>query len=137
MIRNSIIVLSILLVVLAGGMWIASFGSRITAHSSRVGDFQYLVYFESGHCYLEKSNIWVCSFWWPASWYWENRGLAGAMIKFPLWAPFLMFCIPPAVAFVQGPLRRYRRRNRNQCIQCGYSLTGNTSGICPECGMQA
>src|SRR5262245_48953443 len=22
----------------------------------------------------------------------------------------------------------------NSCAQCGYNLTGNTSGICPECG---
>jgi hypothetical protein len=27
-----------------------------------------------------------------------------------------------------------RRRNSNACVQCGYSLTGNTSGRCPECG---
>ena len=26
------------------------------------------------------------------------------------------------------------RRRRNQCLKCGYSLTGNVSGICPECG---
>jgi len=22
-----------------------------------------------------------------------------------------------------------------QCISCGYDLTGNTNGVCPECGM--
>lgn len=26
------------------------------------------------------------------------------------------------------------RRDRSRCRQCGYSLTGNTSGMCPECG---
>ena len=30
--------------------------------------------------------------------------------------------------------RRYRRRRRNLCVQCGYNLTGNTSGRCPDCG---
>ncbi len=29
--------------------------------------------------------------------------------------------------------KRWRMRN-GQCITCGYSLTGNTSGNCPECG---
>src|SRR5690242_19682603 len=27
-----------------------------------------------------------------------------------------------------------RRRRRGECGSCGYSLTGNVSGICPECG---
>jgi rRNA maturation endonuclease Nob1 len=27
-----------------------------------------------------------------------------------------------------------QRRERGECEQCGYSLTGNTSGVCPECG---
>jgi uncharacterized paraquat-inducible protein A len=26
------------------------------------------------------------------------------------------------------------RRARGQCAECGYDLTGNTSGVCPECG---
>jgi hypothetical protein len=26
------------------------------------------------------------------------------------------------------------RRRYALCVQCGYSLTGNTSGVCPECG---
>jgi hypothetical protein len=31
--------------------------------------------------------------------------------------------------------RRYRRRlRRGNCLRCGYDLTGNTSGLCPECG---
>ncbi len=30
--------------------------------------------------------------------------------------------------------RRQLRFERNHCISCGYDLTGNTSGKCPECG---
>jgi hypothetical protein len=26
------------------------------------------------------------------------------------------------------------RRQRGQCPACGYDLTGNVSGVCPECG---
>ena len=37
--------------------------------------------------------------------------------------------------------RRHRRiRDREKgglCLQCGYSLAGNVSGVCPECGMRA
>ena len=28
----------------------------------------------------------------------------------------------------------HRRRKKGLCINCGYNLTGNLSGICPECG---
>lgn len=31
-------------------------------------------------------------------------------------------------------LVRYRRRATGRCLACGYNLTGNTSGQCPECG---
>jgi len=48
------------------------------------------------------------------------------------------FGLYPAVAFIRGPLRRWRhgryRRRRGLCSRCGYDLTGNVSGICPECG---
>ena len=27
-----------------------------------------------------------------------------------------------------------RRRKNGLCLQCGYNLTGNVSGVCPECG---
>jgi hypothetical protein len=30
--------------------------------------------------------------------------------------------------------RRAARRAANCCIRCGYDLTANTSGVCPECG---
>lgn len=31
-------------------------------------------------------------------------------------------------------LRRQRRARLKQCLECGYDLTGNVSGVCPECG---
>ena len=30
--------------------------------------------------------------------------------------------------------RRVRRRRQGLCTECGYDLTGNVSGKCPECG---
>jgi hypothetical protein len=49
-------------------------------------------------------------------------------------------CFFPALTIiVVSPLllRRLRRRHRlrnDLCLTCGYALTGNVSGICPECG---
>ena len=34
----------------------------------------------------------------------------------------------------RGLQRRWRRLRYNRCRGCGYSLTGNVSGVCPECG---
>jgi len=33
-------------------------------------------------------------------------------------------------------LRRAPRTRPGFCARCGYNLTGNTSGVCPECGMK-
>ena len=52
----------------------------------------------------------------------------------PIWMLSLLLAVYPGVAFIRGPLRRYRRRRKGCCIKCGYNLTGNVSGFCPECG---
>ncbi len=55
----------------------------------------------------------------------------------PLWAVatlLLLFCIYPITTFIRGPYRRYRRGKKGHCLKCGYNLTGNVSGVCPECG---
>jgi hypothetical protein len=48
----------------------------------------------------------------------------------------VLFAFYPALAFIRGPLRRRRRPRKGLCIKCGYDLTGNESGICPECGTE-
>jgi len=46
----------------------------------------------------------------------------------------VLFATYPSIAFIHGPARRWRRRRRGLCVRCGYDLTGNVSGVCPECG---
>ena len=55
------------------------------------------------------------------------------VICVPLWMPFVIFSAYPTIAFIRGPLRRYRRRKRGLCVTCGYDLRGSP-GRCPECG---
>ena len=50
-------------------------------------------------------------------------------ISFPMWLPALMFAAPPVARFL-----RRRRHRPGFCRRCGYDLTGNVSGVCPECG---
>lgn len=56
------------------------------------------------------------------------------VVELPFWMMFLLFLAYPCLAFIRGPMRRYGRKRRGRCSQCGYDLTGNTSGRCPECG---
>jgi hypothetical protein len=44
---------------------------------------------------------------------------------------------PRLIAYVaSGEFRSLlqRRPRRGHCGECGYNLTGNVSGVCPECG---
>ena len=36
--------------------------------------------------------------------------------------------------YVAMCVRRWRDFKRSHCMECGYNLTGNVSGVCPECG---
>lgn len=59
-------------------------------------------------------------------------------IWIPLWFPFMIFAYYPFYKRVYIPLMqklgRHQPDNPNPCSKCGYNLTGNLSGICPECG---
>ena len=51
-------------------------------------------------------------------------------VTMPLWIPFLLLVVPTGILFWLD-----RGRMPAHCCQgCGYDLTGNTSGACPECG---
>lgn len=55
-------------------------------------------------------------------------------IGFQLWPCFVLFATYPTIAFIRGPVRRWRRRRKGLCVKCGYDLTGNVTAVCPECG---
>ncbi len=54
----------------------------------------------------------------------------------PTWMLVAALLSWPVLSVVHGPLRRYRRRRRGLCVNCAYNLTGNESGVCPECGTE-
>jgi hypothetical protein len=54
-------------------------------------------------------------------------------------APVIVVVAPAAGVFallwwLMDPLKADRRRRLGLCVGCGYDLTGNVSGVCPECG---
>ena len=53
---------------------------------------------------------------------------AGVAVSIPLWIPLAIFVLLAAC------LWRARVVELHVCTTCGYNLTGNVSGRCPECG---
>ena len=59
--------------------------------------------------------------------------MAVHQMEFDVWLVFVLVGAYPAARMIWWPLRRRRRRTRGLCPSCGYDLTENTSGVCPEC----
>jgi len=56
------------------------------------------------------------------------------ILAFPLWLPLLLTLAYPGFVLISRTYRSLHRKSRGRCRQCGYNLTGNASGVCPECG---
>jgi hypothetical protein len=70
--------------------------------------------------------------YWGGPW----RGSIQHNFVMPFWLVALITA-PLALNYARcSLLRRLRLRNSGKglCSSCGYNLTGNTSGVCPECG---
>ena len=72
---------------------------------------------------------------WPAVWAGCRSGsvscLSGTDRLVPFWMPFIVILIPTAILWWRD------RPPRSGHCECGYDLTGNVSGTCPECGRVA
>jgi hypothetical protein len=68
-----------------------------------------------------------------------DPGVDHWLVVVPLWAPAFIFAVPPAYAAATWWRKRRRRRRERtgHRPRCGYDLTGNVSGVCPECGARA
>lgn len=54
----------------------------------------------------------------------------GITCVIPFWIPFFTFL---ALAIILG-YPRLKSHGVGCCAKCGYNVTGNVSGVCPECG---
>lgn len=83
-------------------------------------------------CRLERAGqaiIWVPQ--WTARVIAEGPpGTRVYDLYLPLWIPFLLVAVPTLLLW----LRDRRPIPAHCCQRCGYDLTGNVSGRCPECG---
>lgn len=78
---------------------------------------------QGGH--MERSPLHQEWMWWPT----VLTGASGAWIlAIPLWIP----AATAGLAYML--LGRARPIRAGLCRKCDYDLTGNISGVCPECG---
>lgn len=147
MIRKTIIIVLVLAATATAALCVASRFLTLTRFY-QIGDFRAFVRVDDyyvdvqtvpGNALIRKvPRGWAVNAQ-PVELVWDWRhpaydfpGFTGGRV--PLWLPFVLFALYPTIAFIRGPVRRYRRRKRGLCLRCGYDLRGNTSGICPECG---
>jgi len=89
------------------------------------------------HFYLTEHEFLVVPVW-STKHRWYGTPVQSTVLGIPLWIPFALFAGYPTLVFTRAPRRRWRderRTQRGQCGRCGYDLTSNSSGVCPECGV--
>jgi hypothetical protein len=66
-----------------------------------------------------------------------GSSIGGGGTWFQFHHALILFAILPALWLISR-YREYRRlksyESHDHCLACGYNLTGNVSGVCPECG---
>jgi len=85
--------------------------------------------------YIGKVSFWIGPYAVHLMW----DGYHNDMIPIPYLLLAAMFIVLPArwIFLLRGRWREQGRRKAGLCVRCSYDLTGNTSGICPECGEKA
>jgi len=148
-------ILSMLLCVALTAIWIASYFARPTTFRKSTwydswGDGYEvsvsIVTIRNGIVYFRKSNSGPRGTLPPGSrltrttswsgWHLGNVPVnstilgfscTAAQVSVPLWV--FILCLLAVGRFMRPPPPRH-----GECLTCGYDLTGNTSGVCPECG---
>lgn len=99
--------------------------------ASKRGGISFPDRFEIGRRFESVADLWDSWTnepvrWWPRN----DPSLYVRFVSVPIWIPFVVCLLPTAILWWCD-----RRRIRpGGCSKCGYDLTGNVSGRCPECG---
>ena len=93
--------------------------------SHRVNDIPGYTDLESGSGFMGFGGIWNQTY---------HRAKIYGFVT-PHWFLTLIFTTLPAIWLYKWNKRR--KLGPNACPACGYDLTANESGVCPECGVSA
>ena len=78
------------------------------------------------------------SAWTPSLDHWRTTRGPQWGVRYHVVTPFsfvaLLFAIYPSFTVIRHGIVVRDRRRRGLCVRCAYDLTGNESGVCPECG---
>jgi hypothetical protein len=75
--------------------------------------------------------------WFELGWVWIERLHNPPLLRWCWGTDMLLWLLVPVGAAAVTAVLFYRdahRPNPGHCHSCGYDLTGNLSGRCPECG---
>jgi len=107
-------------------------GYQATTLSIQLSDGCFIV---SGYSKAVFGGVWHAA-WVPANFFWQpvlacgsSLGAQFSSFVVPLWLPLIAIGVPTGILW-------YRDRKPippGHCLRCGYNLTGNESGVCPEC----
>ncbi len=153
MIRKAIIAVFTLATVASVWVWIASYGGfnvwrefdsgefdsgrtslGFVATKGRCGLVRYVGPPDETPTRHRRTRLYLASYWFKRPGVWGKQDHMAAWVR--AWVPCAIFGSYPFYSLVRSPARR-RRRRREQglCLDCGYDLTGNVTGVCSECGV--
>ena len=145
---NTMTVVSLLLMIGVVGLWVDGYWNQVVAgYDAR--KYGLWLYSESGRCSLIVTREGGLDYGWEldrngtlSEFSYSSLGFGGGTdylhgreyvyVEIPHWFLTLIFAILPAVWLFKWNKRR--KLSPNGCAGCGYDLTGNESGVCPECG---
>ena len=93
---------------------------------------------ERSEAQINSHGFFLCAKSGPYNLQWaKGIGMSGTRLQLdfmiPVWSLVVLVLVLPVLIFSRWAKARYRSK-RSTCLACGYNLTGNTSGVCPECG---
>ena len=109
----------------SGWDWITIATKHCTLHA-RIGRIEIIFQGESPN-YRKFTHGYDSDFY--MRWQWPELDLPRGVLM-PIWLLFVVVAVPTAFCWWRD--RPYVPPGH--CRQCGYDLTGNVSGRCPECG---
>ena len=162
-ILNTLTVVSLLLMLGTVGLWVDSIWTSTAYNRYNNGNLYFLVnnrhiltmgVYDQSHLFnttkpgvfSRNPSYWESTLqryeynWAVFGWDWDRLlfdtnaflSFRASQLGIPHWFPAFIFTILPTIWLFKWNKRR--KLGPNACPSCDYDLTGNETGVCPECG---